>query len=82
MPDDRSQSGRPERRDDASPPATSSNWQAHDGLFRRLTRPVRAYRVVERYRGDRPGHDADVGEWGSLWTLRTGDVSWPKSRQN
>jgi hypothetical protein len=81
MSDEWSQAGRPDWRDDPPSP-TSSNWQAHDGLFRYLTRPVRAYRVVERYRGDRLGHDADVGEWDSLWTLRTGDVSWPASREN
>jgi hypothetical protein len=82
MPDDRSRAGRPERRDDAVPPSTASNWLAQNGLFRYVVRPVRAYRVVDRYRGDRVGRAADLGEWGGLWTLRTGDVSWPASRRN
>jgi len=63
-------------------PAPSSNWQAQEGLFRFLTRPVRAYRVIERYRGDRIGRAADLAEWNGLWTMRTGDVSWPGSRRN
>jgi hypothetical protein len=80
MPDDRSHAGRPDRRDDS--PSSSSNWQAHEGIFRCLARPVRPYRVIERYRGDRLGRDAYVGGWDGLWTLRTGDVSWPGGRQN
>ena len=82
MADDWARHGRSERRDDAPRSPGSSDWHADGAMFRFLARPVRPYRVVQRYRGDRVGQDADVSEWSSLWTLRSGDVSWPGSRKN
>jgi hypothetical protein len=37
--------------------------------------------VVRRYRGDRLVKDIEQHGWCQLWRLKSGDVSWPESRE-
>ena len=79
MPDERPRFGRFPHRDDIRPCAPHES-QPHDGCPVCAAQLLRPYRVVRRYRGDRLVKDIEQHGWCQLWRLKSGDVSWPDSR--
>jgi hypothetical protein len=79
MPDHRSSFGRFPQRDDMRPCAPHES-RPLDGCPTCASQVLRPYRVVRRYRGDRLARDVATEGWCRLWRLRSGDISWPRSR--
>ena len=75
-----------DRPEQSEQPDECANWRSADRVERlasigSLALTLRPYRVVQRYRGDRVGHDLLDAVWSDLWRLRRGDVSWPDDRR-